>query len=157
MLRDKNSWIRAKTAGNLNPSVSRNRFCDFLADPCSRSFSRFLRKCDNYGVGTAGCPSCCSSGGGASSSQQPVSMPRNNQSPVSSLRELRELRELRVPGSNTLGQLSCLLSFLPLFRNCATKRASVAQSLQPQMRPSHIKTVNLCPPKLNRSISAVSN
>ena len=38
---DKNGWIRAKTAGNLNLGVSRNRFCDFLADPDSRSFSRF--------------------------------------------------------------------------------------------------------------------
>jgi hypothetical protein len=40
-LRDKNAWIGAKTAGNLNLGVSRNRFCDFLADPDSRSFSRF--------------------------------------------------------------------------------------------------------------------
>ena len=40
-LRDKNGWIRAKTAGNLNLGVSRNRFCDFLADPDSRNFSRF--------------------------------------------------------------------------------------------------------------------
>jgi hypothetical protein len=40
-LRDKNGWIRAKTAGNLNLGVPRNRFCDFLADPDSRSFSRF--------------------------------------------------------------------------------------------------------------------
>ena len=40
-LRDKNGWVRAKTARNLNISVSRNRFCDFLADPDSRSFSRF--------------------------------------------------------------------------------------------------------------------
>jgi hypothetical protein len=40
-LRDKNGWVRAKTARNLNIGVSRNRFCDFLADPDSRSFSRF--------------------------------------------------------------------------------------------------------------------
>merc|ERR1711965_1062375 len=40
-LRDKNGWVRAKTARNLNIGVSRNRFCDFLADPGSRSFSRF--------------------------------------------------------------------------------------------------------------------
>jgi hypothetical protein len=40
-LRDKNGWVRAKTARNLNLGVSRNRFCDFLADPDSRSFSRF--------------------------------------------------------------------------------------------------------------------
>jgi hypothetical protein len=40
-LRDKNGWIRAKPAGNLNIGVSRSRFCDFLADPDSRSFSRF--------------------------------------------------------------------------------------------------------------------
>ena len=40
-LRDKNGWIRAKTARNLNIGVSRNRFCDYLADPGSRSFSRF--------------------------------------------------------------------------------------------------------------------
>jgi hypothetical protein len=39
MLRDKNGWVRAKTARNLNLGVSRNRFCDFLAD--SQSFSRF--------------------------------------------------------------------------------------------------------------------
>ena len=37
----KNGWVRAKTARNLNLGVSRNRFCDFLADPDSRSFSRF--------------------------------------------------------------------------------------------------------------------
>ena len=30
-----------QTARNLNIGVSRNRFCDFLADPDSRSFSRF--------------------------------------------------------------------------------------------------------------------
>jgi hypothetical protein len=41
-LRDKNGWIRTKTAGNLTLGVSRNRFCDFLADPDSRSFSRFF-------------------------------------------------------------------------------------------------------------------
>jgi hypothetical protein len=43
------STLRDKTAGfeqnglkfNLNLGVSRNRFCDFLADPDSRSFSRF--------------------------------------------------------------------------------------------------------------------
>jgi hypothetical protein len=40
-LQDKNGWIRAKTARNLNLGVSRNRFCDFLAGPDSRSFSRF--------------------------------------------------------------------------------------------------------------------
>eukprot|EP01046_Picozoa_sp_COSAG06_P031831 COSAG06_NODE_3132_length_5805_cov_85.931300_9_plen_87_part_00 len=40
-LRDKNGWIRAKTAGNLNFGVSRNRFCDFLADPDSRSSAVF--------------------------------------------------------------------------------------------------------------------
>ena len=45
-LRDKNGWIRPETAGNLNLGVSRNRFCDFLADPDSRSFSRFLHKYD---------------------------------------------------------------------------------------------------------------
>jgi hypothetical protein len=28
-LRDKSGWVRAKTAGNLNLGVSRNRFCDF--------------------------------------------------------------------------------------------------------------------------------
>jgi hypothetical protein len=39
--RDKNGWVRAKTARNLNFGVSRNRFCDFLAHPDSRSFSRF--------------------------------------------------------------------------------------------------------------------
>ena len=41
MLRDKHGWIRAKTAGNLSLGVSGNRFCDFLADPDSRSFRRF--------------------------------------------------------------------------------------------------------------------
>jgi hypothetical protein len=40
-LRDENGWVRAKTARNLNIGMSRNRFCDFLADPDSRSFSRF--------------------------------------------------------------------------------------------------------------------
>jgi hypothetical protein len=40
-LRDKIGWVLAKTARNLNLGVSRNRFCDFLADPDSRSFSRF--------------------------------------------------------------------------------------------------------------------
>jgi hypothetical protein len=40
-LRDENGWVRAKTVRNLNLGVSRNRFCDFLADPDSRSFSRF--------------------------------------------------------------------------------------------------------------------
>jgi hypothetical protein len=40
-LRDKNGWVRAQTARNLNIGVSRNSFCDFLADPGSRSFSRF--------------------------------------------------------------------------------------------------------------------
>jgi hypothetical protein len=40
-LRDKNGWVGAKTARNLNTGVSRNRFCDVLADPDSRSFSRF--------------------------------------------------------------------------------------------------------------------
>jgi hypothetical protein len=40
-LLDKNGWVRAKTARNLNLDVSRNCFCDFLADPGSRSFSRF--------------------------------------------------------------------------------------------------------------------
>ena len=40
-LRDKNGWIRAKTAGNLNLGVSRNRFYDLLADPDSRNLSRF--------------------------------------------------------------------------------------------------------------------
>ena len=33
------STLRDKTGWNLG--VSRNRFCDFLADPDSRSFSRF--------------------------------------------------------------------------------------------------------------------
>jgi hypothetical protein len=37
----KNGWQGVKTARNLNIGVSRNRFCDFLADPDSRSFSRF--------------------------------------------------------------------------------------------------------------------
>jgi hypothetical protein len=37
----KHGWVRAKTARNLNLGVSRNCFCDFLADPDSRSFSRF--------------------------------------------------------------------------------------------------------------------
>ena len=41
MLRNKNGWVRAKPAGNLNLGVSRNRFCDRLADPDSRSLSRF--------------------------------------------------------------------------------------------------------------------
>jgi len=41
MLRDKHGWIRAKTAGNLSLGVPGNRFCDFLADPDSRSFRRF--------------------------------------------------------------------------------------------------------------------
>ena len=41
-LRDKNGWIRAKTAGNVNLGVSRNLFCDFLADPGSRNFQPFL-------------------------------------------------------------------------------------------------------------------
>jgi hypothetical protein len=36
-----NGWQLVKTARNLNLGVSRNRFCDFLADPDSRSFSRF--------------------------------------------------------------------------------------------------------------------
>jgi hypothetical protein len=40
-LRDKNGWTRPKTARNLNLGVSRNRSGDFLADPDSRSFSRF--------------------------------------------------------------------------------------------------------------------
>jgi hypothetical protein len=40
-LRDKNGWVRAKTARILNLGVSRNCFGDFLADPDSRSFSRF--------------------------------------------------------------------------------------------------------------------
>ena len=37
-----------KTAGNLTLGVSRNRVCDFLADPDGRSFSRFYEKhkCD---------------------------------------------------------------------------------------------------------------
>jgi hypothetical protein len=39
----KNGWQWVKTARNLNIGVSRNRFCDFLADPDSRSFSRFGR------------------------------------------------------------------------------------------------------------------
>ena len=39
----KHDWQWVKTARNLNLGVSRNRFCDFLADPDSdsRSFSRF--------------------------------------------------------------------------------------------------------------------
>eukprot|EP01046_Picozoa_sp_COSAG06_P017322 COSAG06_NODE_1172_length_10425_cov_7.741042_5_plen_114_part_00 len=37
----KNGWQWVKTARNLNIGVSRNRFCDFLADPDSRSFRRF--------------------------------------------------------------------------------------------------------------------
>jgi hypothetical protein len=37
----KNGWQWFKTARNLNLGVSRNGFCDFLADPDSRSFSRF--------------------------------------------------------------------------------------------------------------------
>jgi hypothetical protein len=37
----KNGWQWVKTARNVNIGVSRNRFCDFLADPDSRSFSRF--------------------------------------------------------------------------------------------------------------------
>jgi hypothetical protein len=37
----KNGWQWVKTARNLNIGVSRNRCCDFLADPDSRSFSRF--------------------------------------------------------------------------------------------------------------------
>jgi hypothetical protein len=37
----KNGWQWVKTARNLNIGVSRNRFCDFLADPDSRGFSRF--------------------------------------------------------------------------------------------------------------------
>ena len=37
----KNGWRWVKTARNLNLGVSRNRCCDFLADPDSRSFSRF--------------------------------------------------------------------------------------------------------------------
>jgi hypothetical protein len=37
----KNGWRWVKPARNLNLGVSRNRFCDFLADPDSRSFSRF--------------------------------------------------------------------------------------------------------------------
>ena len=37
----KNGWQWVKTARKLNLGVSRNRFCDFLADPDSRSFSRF--------------------------------------------------------------------------------------------------------------------
>eukprot|EP01046_Picozoa_sp_COSAG06_P042772 COSAG06_NODE_5497_length_3442_cov_3.036195_4_plen_171_part_00 len=37
----RNGSISTKTAGNLKLGVSRNRFCDFLADPDSRSFSRF--------------------------------------------------------------------------------------------------------------------
>eukprot|EP01046_Picozoa_sp_COSAG06_P004182 COSAG06_NODE_172_length_21346_cov_503.127053_12_plen_125_part_00 len=43
-LRDKNGWIRATTAGNLNLVASRNRFCDFLADRGGRNFSRFLHQ-----------------------------------------------------------------------------------------------------------------
>jgi hypothetical protein len=39
--RDKNGWQWVKTARNLNLGVSRNRVCDFLADPDSRNFSRF--------------------------------------------------------------------------------------------------------------------
>jgi hypothetical protein len=37
----KNGWQWVKTARNLNVGVSRNRFCDFLADPDSR-FSAVL-------------------------------------------------------------------------------------------------------------------
>ena len=37
----KNGWQWVKTGRNLNLGVSRNRFCDFLADPDSLSFSRF--------------------------------------------------------------------------------------------------------------------
>jgi hypothetical protein len=40
-LGSKNGWIRTETARNLNFGMSRNRFCDFLADPDSRNFSRF--------------------------------------------------------------------------------------------------------------------
>jgi hypothetical protein len=36
-----NGSIRSETVGNLNFGVSQNRFCDFLADPEKRSFSRF--------------------------------------------------------------------------------------------------------------------
>jgi hypothetical protein len=39
----KNGWQWVKTARNLNIGVSRNRFCDFLADPDSRSFSLLRR------------------------------------------------------------------------------------------------------------------
>jgi len=37
----KSGWQWVRTGRNLNIGVSRNRFCDFLADPDSRSFSRF--------------------------------------------------------------------------------------------------------------------
>ena len=37
----KNGWQWVKTARSLNIGVSRNRFCDFLAEPDNRSFSRF--------------------------------------------------------------------------------------------------------------------
>jgi hypothetical protein len=50
-LRDKNGWVRAKTARNLNIGVSRNRFGDFLADPESRSFSRFGAIIMQFAVG----------------------------------------------------------------------------------------------------------
>jgi hypothetical protein len=46
-----NGSIRTKTARNLNIGVSRNRFCDFLADPDSRNFSRFTLMLT--GAGTA--------------------------------------------------------------------------------------------------------
>jgi hypothetical protein len=37
----RNAWIQPKTAGNLNLGVSRERFCDFLADPGSPKFQPF--------------------------------------------------------------------------------------------------------------------
>ncbi len=37
----KNGWQGVKTARKLNLGGSRSRVCDFLADPDSRSFSRF--------------------------------------------------------------------------------------------------------------------
>jgi ABC-type multidrug transport system fused ATPase/permease subunit len=52
-LRDKNGWIRTKTTGNLNLGMSRNRFCDFLADPDSRSFSRFTLIFTGAGISSA--------------------------------------------------------------------------------------------------------
>jgi hypothetical protein len=52
----KNGWQWVKTARNLNLGVSRNRFCDFLADPDSRSFSHFGAIIVQFSMQFSNCP-----------------------------------------------------------------------------------------------------